>query len=1004
MLKQSAKYFLSVLIISALCPLKSFAQVVPDNTLGEESSKINSIDELRDRIEGGAIRGNNLFHSFEEFGVGEGASVDFANPDGIANIFSRVTGSNISEIFGSLGVDGTANLFFLNPNGIVFGENAAINVNGSFLATTAEAIDFGDGSQFSSIEGNASKPSLTVSVPTSLGFGSNPGDISIRGEQNNVTLEIPSFRIDADNLPSGIEVDPEQNISLIGGGISFDGGGLQAPGGNIELQSIGSNQTLKLLPVDDWFSVDLSSVSDFKDINFDNAAYLNVSGEEAGDISVSGRQIVLDDGSVILANTSLATDNAIEIKAVELLELKGTSGLGEQNISSIQEIERIAREGVDGTRDINGQGNYYSVSLIAADVFSGSNNNSNGTGNAIDIDAERVNVIEGAEIRTVGFSPFETSISGGDIKISSQDIDVKGTNIQDNSLSSLITATNGSSRFGDTGNIELNSNNLRVLDGGQIKADSFGLGKIGILDINSDYVLVKGFKTIGLNSGSIVNRSTIGTSATSDGIEGDRAGTINIRANTLDVVEGGGIGSNSFGRNSAGELNIEAEKIKLVGLTDNSNFQPTSITATVARDTNPAVPSTINENSSNAGNINIDTNQLQVLDGASIDANSNSGDSGSIIVNAKSIELNGSKPNNRGFIGGLSTSANPRAIGDGGDIQINTNSLKVLNGSIIRAISLGDGDAGNIEIDAESIEVSGFDRFAEDPIASERVSKINTGASRSNGGNITIDSDSIAVTNLGRIQALTMAGSQGGNIILNTNDLQLLDRAQISASAGGAGNGGNITIDSGTILGLDNSDITANAVGGNGGNIEISTESILGLESRPDLTSFSDITASSEFGIDGTVSINSPESNIEEDAVVVFKNYIPQTNQELISGTCLDPNRESGGKLVYVGRGGVPENPYSFFDDEEIVAIEGVAENKPASVDEEQYSNDRARVLPRTNSGKLKPQVWSAGEPIINANAVQVGADGQTYLVAETQFQDARSQVCSSSNLEHRKH
>lgn len=36
-------------------------------------------------------------------------SADFANPNGIANIFSRVTGGNISEIFGELGVEGTAN-------------------------------------------------------------------------------------------------------------------------------------------------------------------------------------------------------------------------------------------------------------------------------------------------------------------------------------------------------------------------------------------------------------------------------------------------------------------------------------------------------------------------------------------------------------------------------------------------------------------------------------------------------------------------------------------------------------------------------------------------------------------------------------------------------------------------------------------------------------------------------------------------------------------------------
>ena len=95
------------------------SQVVPDSTLGAESSVVNSIDELRERIEGGATRGGNLFHSFQEFNIGEGLKVYFANPKEIINIFSRVTGNNISEILGTFGVEGNANLFFINPNGYI---------------------------------------------------------------------------------------------------------------------------------------------------------------------------------------------------------------------------------------------------------------------------------------------------------------------------------------------------------------------------------------------------------------------------------------------------------------------------------------------------------------------------------------------------------------------------------------------------------------------------------------------------------------------------------------------------------------------------------------------------------------------------------------------------------------------------------------------------------------------------------------------------------------------
>lgn len=133
------------LVSSVFVSLPLFAQVIPDETLGSENSTVNSIDELRDRIEGGAIRGENLFHSFEKFGIPEGMEIYFANPENISNIFSRITGNNISEIFGTLGVEGPANLFLINPNGIVFGENARIDVGGSFIATTAEKIHFGDG-------------------------------------------------------------------------------------------------------------------------------------------------------------------------------------------------------------------------------------------------------------------------------------------------------------------------------------------------------------------------------------------------------------------------------------------------------------------------------------------------------------------------------------------------------------------------------------------------------------------------------------------------------------------------------------------------------------------------------------------------------------------------------------------------------------------------------------------------------------------------------------------
>jgi large exoprotein involved in heme utilization and adhesion len=55
------------------------AQITPDGTLGAESSvatpNVNMKGHSADRIDGGAIRGTNLFHSFSQFNVDNGQRV-----------------------------------------------------------------------------------------------------------------------------------------------------------------------------------------------------------------------------------------------------------------------------------------------------------------------------------------------------------------------------------------------------------------------------------------------------------------------------------------------------------------------------------------------------------------------------------------------------------------------------------------------------------------------------------------------------------------------------------------------------------------------------------------------------------------------------------------------------------------------------------------------------------------------------------------------------------------
>lgn len=179
------------------------AQVIPDQTLKNEISTIRNqtIKGISSEIiEGGAIRQNNLFHSFTDFNVPQDRGVYFSNPDNITNILARITGINSSDIFGTLGVLGNANLFLINPNGISFGANANLDVRGSFVASTAERIIFNN-YEFSAsnptapplsgdvIFENASyAPIIYTGIYTSNGQG-NAGDVNININNGSLVAE-----------------------------------------------------------------------------------------------------------------------------------------------------------------------------------------------------------------------------------------------------------------------------------------------------------------------------------------------------------------------------------------------------------------------------------------------------------------------------------------------------------------------------------------------------------------------------------------------------------------------------------------------------------------------------------------------------------------------------------------------------------------------------------------------------------------------------------------------
>ena len=195
----------------------SSAQIVPDDTL-----PVNSQVELGCTdctIEGGTVRGSNLFHSFQEFSVVTGGEAYFNNALDVGNIFGRVTGDSISDIDGLIRANGAASLYLINPNGIVFGPNSRLDIGGSFTASTAKSLLFSNGWEFSAVP--QGDELLSIEVPLGVQFNDPPtGNISSIGSlkaDQNLTLSGSQLSLEGD-LAAGenLTLQAQKDISSTG--------------------------------------------------------------------------------------------------------------------------------------------------------------------------------------------------------------------------------------------------------------------------------------------------------------------------------------------------------------------------------------------------------------------------------------------------------------------------------------------------------------------------------------------------------------------------------------------------------------------------------------------------------------------------------------------------------------------------------------------------------------------------------------------------------------------
>ncbi|WP_199312722.1 filamentous hemagglutinin N-terminal domain-containing protein [Microcoleus sp. FACHB-672] len=517
------------------------------------------------------------------------------------------------------------------------------------------------------------------------------------------------------------------------------------------------------------------------------------------------------------------------------------------------------------------------------------------------------------------------SLSGGDIIINASDsVELIGTGRFVETLQQIASGKTGPSDFrnglftisfgeGNAGNIDINTSRFTAHNGAFTVASTTGAGRGGAVRVNAT-----GSTEVD-NSGLITGNRPGSTGA---------AGDITINTRSL-LFENLGLAiAGTAGEGAGGAITVNAavsaefigaNNFELLGVPANTGLFTSTLSAAVA------------------GNIKIKTRRLIIQNWAVIGASiSRQGKGGTIDIDAsESVDIIG-RTGLPFAVLAISAITIPESTGVAGDLNINTNTLHLRDGVIIAMSSYGEGNAGNININARSIYL-----------------------------------DNLAFLNADTRSANTSSNEVQATINLRSHSLILRRGSAINTNAQGQNViGGNINIDSNVLAALENSDITANSQESQGGTVTINTQGIFGPQFRQQLTPASDITATGGSPeLIGTVILNTPDLDPSQGLLKLPENPVDATR--LITSTCRRGRDQS--KFSVTGRGGLPPNPYEAIADEATwIDLRPIAGERANSGTEEQ-----TRIVGnRQDSTTRTVQLTEAQGWIINSK-------GQVELVAQ---------------------
>lgn len=418
-----------------------------------------------------------------------------------------------------------------------------------------------------------------------------------------------------------------------------------------------------------------------------------------------------------------------------------------------------------------------------------------------------------------------------------------------------------------------------------------------------------------------------------------------IASDLLELSNGSNIRSDTLSEGSAGNIAIYARDLVLtrgstIGTTSQSDGVGGNIVLDVENRLEVTQESQITSQafaSGNAGDIEIDAREILIEErGQFTTTTFGSGEGGEVSIKADLMELKGDiKDQIQSGIFSRTATRSQTATGNGGEIMINAGRLILEDGAVITGASENDsqGSAGDISILANTVDIRG-----------DGSSITGTSGNEKSSGNLTIEANDVVISNGGAISVESLRAGSAGTLEIKAESLSLTDQGLLNASTqGGEGDiiiqiegpiflrrasrittdargnatGGNITIGADTLTALEDSDITANAEQGGAGNISITAQGLfidgeifdqdnpspVDEAGIPIGTPDSDIIASSQFGQQGQVEINNPDTDPTQGSLQ------PTT---MLPDAAITQGCSSGGRsasFINIGSGGTRFDP-----------------------------------------------------------------------------------------------